>query len=556
MPSSSNSYNNRSSSSPDYAVHRKPWGAHVDMYRKIPNDLMEGTRRGSVLSYFSLGLMIVLFLWETRAYFTTTIKTDLMLDRSDDPRLRLNFNITMTDLKCDWAVIDVVSVLGTDQNVTAHVTKWNIDQNGIKKGYRGRNRNQKDITLFDETVKETIDELHLNGEDAISLDASTLELFKNEYDYLFVDFYASWCSHCKQLAPTWEALAEVMIDAGVSAASSQEEAHPGEKKHLEDYEEEDYEHAKRLQMPVVIAKLDCVVHKEVCNRQENIRAYPTLRLFVDGLIWNDGGSDYKGHRTLTEMTDWLVYMEEQHKSKLENDDGVRQLHKAHLAARERSGDEVVSEEEAEAWRAHQQNSKKRTYYEWKEAEHPGCQLSGHLLLDRTPGNFHILARSKHHDLAPHLTNVSHMINSLSIGDPLAGTKITTGQQPGIPDDVKTKIYPMDGNVYTTHELHEAYHHYLKVVTTKVDGLTMGKRQLKAYQIIPSSQLAYYRSDMVPEAKFAYDLSPIAVSYRRSSRHWYDYATQLLAIIGGVFTVVGMIESTIEATVRRSKRGRR
>mmetsp|Transcript_27699 Transcript_27699/g.66750 ORF Transcript_27699/g.66750 Transcript_27699/m.66750 type:complete len:150 (+) Transcript_27699:1546-1995(+) len=149
-----------------------------------------------------------------------------------------------------------------------------------------------------------------------------------------------------------------------------------------------------------------------------------------------------------------------------------------------------------------------------------------------------------------------MINSLSIGDPLAGTKITTGQQPGIPDDVKTKIYPMDGNVYTTHELHEAYHHYLKVVTTKVDGLTMGKRQLKAYQIIPSSQLAYYRSDMVPEAKFAYDLSPIAVSYRRSSRHWYDYATQLLAIIGGVFTVVGMIESTIEATVRRSKRGRR
>ena len=58
-----------------------------------------------------------------------------------------------------------------------------------------------------------------------------------------------------------------------------------------------------------------------------------------------------------------------------------------LAARERSGDEVISEEEAEAWRVHQQNSKKRTYYEWKEAEHPGCQLSGHLLLDRTPGKY-------------------------------------------------------------------------------------------------------------------------------------------------------------------------
>jgi hypothetical protein len=48
----------------------------------------------------------------------------------------------------------------------------------------------------------------------------------------------------------------------------------------------------------------------------------------------------------------------------------------------------VNEDEAEAWRAHQQNSKKRTYYEWKESEHPGCQLSGHLLLDRTPGTYY------------------------------------------------------------------------------------------------------------------------------------------------------------------------
>lgn len=93
--------------------------------------------------------------------------TDLSLDRTDDPRIRLNFNITMTDLRCDWAVIDVVSVMGTDQNVTAHVTKWNIDGEGIRKGYKGRNRNQKDITLFDEAITETLDELHEDGEDAI-----------------------------------------------------------------------------------------------------------------------------------------------------------------------------------------------------------------------------------------------------------------------------------------------------------------------------------------------------------------------------------------------------
>jgi hypothetical protein len=165
-----------------------------------------------------------------------------------------------------------------------------------------------------------------------------------------------------------------------------------------------------------------------------------------------------------------------------------------VATRERLGED---EAEAEAWRAHQKNQKKRIYKEWREDEHPGCQLSGHLLLDRTPGNFHILARSKHHDLAPHLTNVSHVVHSLSIGDPMAGTRIINGEAI-VPANVKDKISPLDGNVYTTMNLHEAYHHYLKIISTKASGLEVGKRMLNAYQIISSSQLAYYRNDMVPE----------------------------------------------------------
>lgn len=56
-----------------------------------------------------------------------------------------------------------------------------------------------------------------------------------------------------------------------------------------------------------------------------------------------------------------------------------------------------------------------------------------------------------------------------------------------------------------------------------------------------------------EAKFIYDLSPIAVSYVSASRHWYDYMTSIMAIIGGVFTVFGMMESGINAAVSRKKR---
>jgi thiol-disulfide isomerase/thioredoxin len=328
---------------------RRPWQSHVDMYRKIPTDLMEGTGRGSILSYLSLILMVVLFFWETNAYFTTNIVTDLALDKTDDPRLRLNFNITMTDLPCEWAVIDVVSVLGTDQNVTAHVTKWNIDGDGVRKGYKGRNRNQKDIEMYDSSIEETLEELHEDGEDAVSLNEETLKQYKENYEYAFVDFYASWCSHCMDLAPTWEVLAEVMTEASLEKLELDANEEPGDHPHK--YSGEDFEHALKIHLPVAIGKVDCVTHKKICNEQENIRAYPTLRLFIDGKVWN--GSDYKGHRTVMEMVDWLVHMEEEHKKML-NDEGntgelVRNLHKAHESKSNKIGGKSARRAGGKSW---------------------------------------------------------------------------------------------------------------------------------------------------------------------------------------------------------------
>jgi hypothetical protein len=113
-----------------------------------------------------------------------------------------------------------------------------------------------------------------------------------------------------------------------------------------------------------------------------------------------------------------------------------------------------------------------------------------------PGNFHILARSKSHDLVPQMTNVSHEIHHLSIGEPLV-YKMIDAQSVFVPNNVKDKLKPMDGNVYVTEGLHEAYHHYLKVVTTNVDGLGKRDENLKAYQILQNSQLAYYKSDVIP-----------------------------------------------------------
>lgn len=216
----------------------------------------------------------------------------------------------------------------------------------------------------------------------------------------------------------------------------------------------------------------------------------------------------------------------------------------------------MSDEEKQ-WHEKILEDRRRLHTDWVESEHPGCQLSGHLLLDRAPGNFHIQARSPNQEFAAHMTNVSHMVNYLSVGDPAAKHLVDTGKAPKtLPLSAVEKLAPMDGNAYPTFSRHESYHHYIKLITTKVEGFNLGRRQLRIYQILANSNLASYRNDMVPEAKFVYDLSPIAVTYRSDHRRWYEYCTSIMAIIGGVFTVVGMFEAGIHATVQRVQRQKR
>ena len=136
-------------------------------------------------------MFLLLFLLFTYTKYTSLV-TDLQLDNNDETRVRLNFNITMMDIKCDYLVVDVISVLGTEQNVSNHVTKWHVDGNGVRQRYQGRNKQQKDLHLFDTTVTRSLEELHEDGEDAVNLSEETFEYARKQQEYIFVDFYASW----------------------------------------------------------------------------------------------------------------------------------------------------------------------------------------------------------------------------------------------------------------------------------------------------------------------------------------------------------------------------
>ena len=511
------------SQTPKMGVGGRRWLAKLDMYKKVPIDLLEGSKEGSVISWVAILTILVLFYKETSEYFTSKLTPDLVLDRqSGKDFIRVQMNITMMDLKCDYVQIDVVSVLGNNQNVTKYLKKYPVDASGVMDAYAARNMRQKDIepiALHDSAVTKSIEQLHESGEEAISLDETTLQFALNENDLVFVDFYASWCSHCRALAPTWEVLAKVMYDASDETVEDVGD----------EYAEEEYEEAGSLDLPVMIAKVDCATHHNLCLSQE-IMAYPTMRLFVQGERYRLG--DYRGQRTVMDFIQFLRHAEQElgreGKLKTENLNSAIEKH-LNISAEEKHWMEALE-------RTHHHHEIK-----WDPEKHPGCQIAGSILINRVPGNFHIEAFSPHHDLAPHMTNVSHEIHSLSFAPSgYNGKKSNT-----LPKDFEYKTKPMDGNVYVTENLHEAYHHYIKLITTNEF----------AYQVLQSTQLAVYRHDEVPEAKFIIDLSPIAVKYRKESRPLYDYITSLMAIIGGTFTVVGFFEAGVHRVSRRISRSR-
>lgn len=296
----------------------------------------------------------------------------------------------------------------------------------------------------------------------------------------------------------------------------------------EGYDETELREAEKLAAPVLIAKVDCVQHHQLCTANQ-IMAYPTLRLFVKGDPMENG--DYKGQRTVMDLIQYLKEAEKtlgrEGKLSMANINSALEKH-LEITVEEKKWAEAL-----ERTRHHQHKA------EWNPEFHPGCQISGSILLHRVPGNFYIQAFSPHHNLVPHMTNVSHEIHQLEFSPAEDDQRIT--RHDVFPKDFSFSTHPFDGNVYVTRNLHEAYHHYIKLITTND----------RFFQVLQSTQLAVYEKDEIPEAKFIIDLSPIAVRYRRESRHWYDYITSVMAIVGGTFTVVGFVEAGIRRAARRA-----
>jgi thiol-disulfide isomerase/thioredoxin len=442
------------------------------------------------MSICAMGVMGILFLSETAAFARTNMSTSITLDENTQPQIRLNFNITMLDLHCDYVSVDVWDALGTNrQNVTKNVEKWQLDNEGKRRVFSGRNRETREVK-HDEHDR-TLEEMHEeDGIHARELTEATWDEWIKEHEMAFVDMYAPWCIWCQKLAPTWELFATEVGNAV---------------------------------MPIGVGKIDCVKEANLCRKLQ-VMAFPTLRWFHNG---EPVSPDYKMDRTVSALMGFA-------KRKLDMDEKFKEWDKkqTHLDDASREA--------------------KRQLFQQNRPEHPACQVSGHLFVNRVPGNFHIEARSKNHNLNAAMTNLSHIVNHLSFGEPIETASRKTKRILKQAPIEHQQFNPIDATSFITMAFHQAYHHYIKVVSTHLNMGTTEANSMVTYQFLEQSQIVYYDPQNVPEARFSYDLSPMSVVVQKEGRKWYDYLTSLCAIIGGTFTTLGLIDATLYKVFKPKK----
>ena len=100
--------------------------------------------------------------------------------------------------------------------------------------------------------------------DILILTESNFDKAIAKYDYLFVMFYAPWCSHCKKFKPELEKAANILSKENL-----------------------------------IVGKVDGTIEKNLADKYD-IKAYPTMKFFIKGTPF-----DYNSGRKESDVVNWV-----------------------------------------------------------------------------------------------------------------------------------------------------------------------------------------------------------------------------------------------------------
>uniref|UniRef100_A0A0E0AKQ6 Thioredoxin domain-containing protein n=1 Tax=Oryza glumipatula TaxID=40148 RepID=A0A0E0AKQ6_9ORYZ len=280
---------------------------------------------------------------------------------------------------------------------------------------------------------------------------------------------------------------------------------------------------------IILAKVDCTEEIDLCRRH-HIQGYPSIRIFRKGsdLKENQGHHDHESYYGDRD-TESLVAAMETYVANIPRD--------AHVLALEDKSNKTVD-----------------------PAKRPapltsGCRIEGFVRVKKVPGSVVISARSGSHSFDPSQINVSHYVTQFSFGKRLSAKmfnelKRLTPYVGGHHDRLAGQSYIVkhgDVNANVTIE------HYLQIVKTELVTLRSSKelKLVEEYEYTAHSSLVH--SFYVPVVKFHFEPSPMQVLVTELPKSFSHFITNVCAIIGGVFTVAGILDSIFHNTLRLVKK---
>lgn len=450
--------------------------------RWLPKELVESSFTGGVFTVLAYILMLVVFVNEVWSFFAGPYSTTLGLDKSGENSLQINFDVDFLDIECRNLKV-VVYAQAEKERMSAWAQEFwlrPVDRRGRPYGMGTRPWDlQKDE---EKANREKVDEAaHAKRmEELLKVDG------QKELD-------SDWASSNdgfkhQSFEHVIEAHDFTVINFFAEWCSHCQQFSPAWAQMAEQVNSGAIKFADKegREQRVRMIKMNCVDFRQLCM-DKGIDAYPMIRIYkADGTF-----SIFTARRDQDQIMRWM-------ERTIKGDNGPGAAFAGH-----------------------------------HEVFEQGCNTRGRIQVPRVPGHLEFMVGGGDQNLNPRLTNVSHFVRHLSFSDPDDG-KNHRQNWFSLPSAVSRNLAPLDGRKYLTTEFHQAHIHDMQVVSTVSPSGRI------VYQFRHYGRISKVPEEEVPQAKFHYDIEPFSVQVNYEDKRWYDFATSLMAVLGGSFVVMKLL----------------
>lgn len=185
----------------------------------------------------------------------------------------------------------------------------------------------------------------------------------------------------------------------------------------------------------------------------------------------------------------------------------------------------------------------------------GCNFEGFVMVHKVPGNFHISAHGLQELVSRYMggqINVQHTIHHLHFGE----QELHLEKE----HNFEGQVHPLNG-VSHREPINLYYEYFLDIVPTvythKPKRRKPGQVE-RGYQYTANAHSLPTPPGQMSAVYFQYQISPITVAYSYERSSFTHFLTYTCAIIGGVFTVAGLVSRSIHASaaqIQKRMRGK-